>query len=283
MVEKRRHPRKTSVPAPSVRLGPETTSRFASKDPALDSLAAAASEGRPLEFLAYRRKLAKFEMVSDPAKTGLDFGVLAKNIRAVAHVDLGKQEADVIFTRAAAFLVFSVLPDFKHLKHLVPSMDFQKRAALAESPEEKVCLVQVNSSELATMLTLATLALPERAGPATNPLAVPDMLMPIGEKSLKQAEGLKSRMASWKVEHSVRGFDFPSFRDGIRVCREFDSDNGSKVYVVALQDDTVFSISYFTPWEKGGLKQAESSSNSPIVCWLNDGGKLYMVREERFV
>lgn len=265
-------------------LGPDETTlktRINRKDPAIDRLADAASLGRPQGFLEYQRYLARFDMVSPESRTNLNFMTLSKTLRAVTHVDLGRMKADILFSRSTAFLVFDALPDFGKLKALVPSVDFTDRATLAVCGRERICILQVNSTELATLLTLSVLSSPRPVDEGGK--AVPKEAMPIGEMTIRQAMEMRARMGNWKVEYSTPGFDFEAFRKKIEICKDFHGRNGSIVYVVALSDGPVYSINYHTPWKKGAGRQDEHLRAVPTVCWLNDGGKLYMVKEETFV
>ncbi|MEW6748863.1 MAG: hypothetical protein AB1295_04110 [Candidatus Micrarchaeota archaeon] len=269
-------PTDTQTPASTMKTGIR-------RDPAIDRLAAAALLRRPMDFIQYREYLSRFVMVTPAAITELDFKALSRNIRAVAHVQLSSQEADVIFTRSSAFMVFRGLPDFSHLNGLVPGTNFSNRSILAVSKEEKVCVVQMDSAELAAVLALSTLSMPEKAGEEAR--GVPKEAMPIGEKTLQDVAELKSRLLRWGVEYTDPGFDLRAFIHAIAVCREFDNGNYSKCYVVALQDDRVYSISYDKPWKRlqQGAKEFEPDKESKPLCWLNDNGKLYMIREEQFI
>lgn len=252
-------------------------------DPAIDRLAAAARTKVPLAFMEYRRYLGGFRMVTAEATTELNFGALAQNIRAVAHVDLGPQQADVLFTKNSAFLVFHTVPDFGHLRELVPRVQFsKKRSTLAVSDTEKICVIRVTSSELATILALSTLSTPEKPGEDSR--GVPAESMPIGEKTLQDVDELKAMLREWKVEYVAPGFDFERFISSICVCREFDNGRNSVCYVAALEDDSVYSISYDAPWRRLKMQgEFEPSKDSPPSCWLSDNGRLYMIRVEHFV
>jgi len=271
--------------SPTKRQITDTTLKIRLKtDPAIDRLAAAANKRDPLKFMEYRRYLEGFRLVTPREITELDFRSLPRDIRAVAHVDLGLQEADVLFTRNSAFMVFHNLPDFSHLRGMVPKVQFsKKRASLAVSEDEKICIIRVTGPELANILALSTLSMPEKPGEDSR--GVPQEQMPIGEKTLQDVDELKGMLREWRVEYVAPGFDFERFISGICVCREFDNGRDSRCFVVALEDDSVHSISYDAPWKRLQMQAAVSGSKeeSKPLCWLSDKGRLYMIREEYFV